>query len=164
MKPAYVQTLPLPNAHTICFAQISKAKLIALGPVRVSWLVQWTPSSPATLGTSQSVLISYSRVDRRGWDDFLGSLLFLLWYTRTHTHTHAVAGGGWELCVGHTDRVVAIYRWNSDAKKLEMLQKFSLPGQVRHTWYTQHTWDQHKMHPTHLRPMWDQHNTLETKL
>ncbi len=26
------------------------------------WGVQWTPSNPATLGTSQSVLISYSEL------------------------------------------------------------------------------------------------------
>ncbi len=44
---------------------------------------------------------------------------------------HTVPDGGWELCVGHTDRVVAIYRWNSEASRLDMVQKFSLPGQVR---------------------------------
>lgn len=35
------------------------------------------------------------------------------------------------LCAGHTDRSVAVYLWNRDSLRLELLKKLLLSGQVR---------------------------------
>ncbi len=52
MKPVHVQTLPVPNAQILCFAQISECQLICTQRLD-------------SLGTSQSVLI-------RGGDHITG--------------------------------------------------------------------------------------------
>ena len=38
--------------------------------------------------------------------------------------------GPWSLCVGCTDRGVAVYHWNEKVKQLDLVDKFSLTGQV----------------------------------
>ena len=43
----------------------------------------------------------------------------------------AGAEGMCDLFVGHTDRVVAVYRWSNVKKAFKRLEKFTLPGQVR---------------------------------
>ena len=42
----------------------------------------------------------------------------------------AAPDGKDELFVGHTDRVVGVYRWNSELARLELKYRFTLQGQV----------------------------------
>jgi len=34
------------------------------------------------------------------------------------------------LYVGNTDRSVVVYQWNNDSKELDVVERYSLPGQV----------------------------------